>query len=183
MADSPYDRLPPVPSFALQSTDAADGQPLPIRQYSAIFGFPGGSDTSPQLSWSGFPAQTRSFVVTMFDPDAPTPSGFWHWALADIPAEVTSLQAGAGDGYALPPGAFHLPNDARAERFIGAAPPPGTGRHRYLIAVHALETPSVTELGVPRDGTPAGLSYFMLGKTIARAVMAPWAQAGPGNGE
>ncbi|HKN97481.1 MAG TPA: YbhB/YbcL family Raf kinase inhibitor-like protein [Pseudonocardiaceae bacterium] len=178
MADSPYDRLPTVPSFGLHSADVADGQRLPLTAHSAIFGFPGGADTSPQLSWSGFPAQTQSFVVTMFDPDAPTPSGFWHWVVADIPADVTSLPAGAGDGdTALPAGAFHLPNDARAPRYVGAAPPPGTGRHRYLIAVHAIDAPSVVDLGVQRDGTPAALSYFTLAKTLARAVIEPWADA------
>jgi len=101
------------------STDVTDGQALPPAQMSGIFGVPGGEDISPQLSWSGAPAETKSYTVTMYDPDVPSGSGFWHWALADIPASVTGLPTGAGDGTGehLPTGAFHfaaaLPNDAR----------------------------------------------------------------------
>ena len=82
----------------MTSTDVTDGQPLPPAQMSGIFGVPAGEDLSPQLSWSGAPAETRSYTVTMYDPDAPSGSGFWHWALADIPASVTGLPAAAGDG-------------------------------------------------------------------------------------
>src|SRR5690606_41665439 len=77
-------------SFTASSTDIAAGETLPVPQRSGIFGA-GGEDRSPQLSWSGFPAETRSFVVTCYDPDAPTASGFWHWAVVDIPASVTEL--------------------------------------------------------------------------------------------
>ena len=125
--NDPFARLPEVPSFNVTSTDVTDGQALPPAQMSGIFGVPGGEDRSPQLSWSGAPAATRSYTVTMYDPDAPSGSGFWHWAVADIPASVTGLPAGAGDGTGqhLPTGAFHLPNDARLARFIGGGPPPG----------------------------------------------------------
>ena len=87
----------------------------------------GGEDVSPQLSWSGFPGGTRSFAVTVYDPDAPTASGFWHWAVANLPADVTELPAGAGDGRELPGDALTLVNDAGMRRYIGAAPPPGHG--------------------------------------------------------
>lgn len=93
--NDPFARLPVVPSFTVTSTDVTDGQALPLAQMSAIFGVPGGKDLSPQLSWSGAPAETKSYTVTMYDPDAPSGSGFWHWAAADIPASVTGFPTGA----------------------------------------------------------------------------------------
>src|ERR1700678_4745555 len=94
--NDPFWRLPVVPSFTVTSTDVTDGQALPRAQLSGIFGVPGGKDISPQLSWSGSPAQTQSFVVSMYDPEAPTGSGFWHWIVEDIPATTTSLPKNAG---------------------------------------------------------------------------------------
>ncbi|ODR24902.1 YbhB/YbcL family Raf kinase inhibitor-like protein, partial [Mycolicibacterium porcinum] len=126
MTASPYDNLPKLPTFTLTSESVTDGQPLANDQVSGIMGA-GGSDVSPQLSWSGFPAETKSFAVTVYDPDAPTASGFWHWAVADLPATVTELPAGAGDGSDLPGGAVTLANDAGLKRYIGAAPPAGHG--------------------------------------------------------
>ena len=135
--NDPFCRLPVVPSFSVTSTDITDGQALPPTQMSGIFHVPGGKDSSPQLSWSGAPAETKSYTVTMYDPDAPSGSGFWHWAVADIPASVTGLPTGAGSGTGehLPTGALHLPNDARLARFVGGAPPPGDGHQRYVIVL------------------------------------------------
>jgi len=175
LTSSPYDQIAEVPSFELTSTDVADGQELPTAQVSGIFGA-GGSDTSPQLSWSGFPAETKSFVVTVYDPTAPTGSGFWHWAVADIPATTTSLAAGAGDdtGAQLPPGAWQLNNDASLQRYLGAAPPAGSGKHQYFVAVHAVD---VESLGLDHGATPAFLGFNLSGHTLARAVIAPWWEA------
>jgi Raf kinase inhibitor-like YbhB/YbcL family protein len=171
---NPYEHLPEVPSFTVTSTDVADGQPMPLAQMSGALGA-GGSDTSPQLSWSGFPPQTRSFAVTVFDPDAPLPSGYWHWAVHDIPADVTSLPSGAGspDGAGLPPGAIQTAGDAGMPHYVGAAPPPGHGPHRYFIAVHALD---VEKLNVPAGGSMTTMAWMLYLHTVARAVIAPTAE-------
>jgi Raf kinase inhibitor-like YbhB/YbcL family protein len=130
----------------------------------------GGEDISPQLSWSGFPAETKSFAVTMFDPDAPTTSGFWHWAVANLPASVTSLESGAAQR-GLPEGAVQLKNDAGFAGFVGAGPPPGHGPHRYEIGVHALD---VDRLDLTPDSSPASLGFNMFGHTLARGVLSAW---------
>jgi len=169
--DLPYAFLPEVATFTLTSTDIADGETLSLAQVSGVFGA-GGEDRSAQLAWSGFPAETASFAVTCFDPDAPTGSGFWHWAVADIPADVTELPAGAGSpGSAdMPTGAVTLRGDAGVARFIGAAPPPDHGPHRYVFAVHAVDVPAV---GINADTSPALLGASLLSHTLARATIVP----------
>lgn len=170
-AQLPYASLPDVPSFALTSTDVTDGQPMGIVHASEVFGA-GGQDRSPQLSWSGFPADTQGFVITCFDPDAPTGSGFWHWAVLDLPVSTTELPADAGsqDGAHLPEGAVVLRNDAGLKGFLGAAPPAGHGPHRYVFAVHAL---SVAAVGVDDSVSNAIAGFNMFGKVIARATLTP----------
>ncbi|MCP3938837.1 MAG: YbhB/YbcL family Raf kinase inhibitor-like protein [Actinomycetia bacterium] len=166
---NPYDFLPQVPSFELSSTDIEDNSMMSIDQASGIFGA-GGNDISPHLTWSGFPSETKSFVVTCFDPDAPTGSGFWHWVAYDIPATTTELAAGAGsqDGSGLPAGAKHLKSDAGLPGYLGSAPPAGHGPHRYIFAVHAL---SVDSLPITDDVAPAICGFNMFGNTLARATL------------
>ncbi|MGQ4513096.1 YbhB/YbcL family Raf kinase inhibitor-like protein [Streptomyces sp. DW26H14] len=161
--NDPFARLPEAAVFTVTSTTVTDGAAWPSDQLSGMSGVPGGKDVSPQLSWSGAPEGTKSYAVTVYDPDAPTGSGFWHWAVADIPATVTEL----------PEGAFQLPNDARAARFIGAAPPAGHGPHRYFAVVHALD---VEAIGVPADATPAFLGFTMAGHILGRAVLTATAE-------
>jgi len=175
MSNDPFARLPQVPAFTVTSTTVRDGEVLPAAQMSGLFGVPGGADISPQLSWSGAPEGTQSYAVTVYDPDAPTQSGFWHWAVANIPADVTDLPEGAGDdtGKELPAGAFQLRNDGGQARFIGAAPPAGHGAHRYFITVHALD---VADIGVPAEGTPAYLGFNIASHILGRATIVATAE-------
>ena len=168
-APIPYDVLPPVPALTLTSDDIEDGSPLPHRHLADIMGMTG-DNQSPHLRWSGAPAETQSYSVTCFDPDAPTGSGFWHWVLFDLPASVTELPRGAGSGdmTGLPSGAIHARNDAGAHGYVGAAPPPGHGDHRYVFAVHALGVPT---LGLDADATPAYVGFNLTFNTLARGVI------------
>lgn len=163
----PYATLPALPSFSLTSASMTDGQPLDAKQVSGLMGYDG-QDLSPQLSWSGFPPETRSFAVTCYDPDAPTMSGFWHWGVANLPASVTELPEGAGDDSALPGEALTLLNDAGMRRFVGAAPPPGHGPHRYYITVHAVD---VEKLDLPESASPAFLGFNLFSHAIGRAAI------------
>ncbi|GAB7006684.1 YbhB/YbcL family Raf kinase inhibitor-like protein [Nocardioides sp. AN3] len=159
----PYELLPVVASFSVTSTDLTQGQPLDQAQVYD------GGNTSPQLSWEPGPQGTKSYVVTCYDPDAPVVSGFWHWVAVDIPADVTSLDAGAGaSDDSLPDGAFHVRNDYGTKSFGGAAPPPGDQVHRYYFVVHAVTEES---LGVDGDATPAVVGFNLAFKTAARAIL------------
>jgi Raf kinase inhibitor-like YbhB/YbcL family protein len=145
---------------------------MPPAQCSKAFGVEGGQDVSPQLSWRGFPAETKSFVVTCYDPDAPTVSGFWHWVMYDVPASVTSLPADAGNVGRLkvPAGAKVLTGDAGFAGFCGAAPPPGHGPHRYIFCVSALP---VGALPIDEEtASPAVCQFQMFGAgVIGRAFL------------
>jgi Raf kinase inhibitor-like YbhB/YbcL family protein len=166
-APDPYDILPAKPGFDLVSDDIADGQPMDDRfAHHSV----GGANVSPHLRWSGFPAETRGFVVTCFDPDAPTGSGFWHWVLVGLPADTSELATGAGaagDGD-LPAGAFHVRNDAGDAAYAGAFPPAGDIPHRYVFTVHALDT---DDLGLDASASPAYVGFNLAFHTLARAVL------------
>jgi hypothetical protein len=167
MVNDPNWRLPEVPTFTVHSPDFTHGETLPQSARSGIAGA-GGDDRSPALEWSGAPEGTKSFVVTVYDPDAPTGSGFWHWAVYNLPGTAGGLPADAGnpDAGLLPAGTLTLPNEFRLSRYLGAAPPPGDGVHRYFFTVSAL---SVESLELDAGSTPAVLGFTLREHLLARA--------------
>ncbi|MFP7696183.1 YbhB/YbcL family Raf kinase inhibitor-like protein [Trueperella sp. LYQ143] len=164
IAPDPYAILPQVPSFTVTSSTLIDGHTMPQQH----LGFT--ENISPDLVWSGFPPETQGFIVTCFDPDAPTPSGYWHWTVIDLSADTTSLELDAGKSDIFLPGAAsHVRNDANEFAYFGAAPPAGDHPHRYIFAVHALDIPSL-EVD-PQEVTPTTIAFLSLFHTIARATL------------
>lgn len=155
--------------FTLSSDDIADGRTLPSAHVHVRAG---GEDLSPHLAWSGAPEGTRGYLVTCWDPDAPRRGGFWHWIVADVPADVAGLPRGAGapDGSWLPPGARHLRSGFGTAGYGGAAPPPGHGPHRYVFAVEALDT---ERLAIGPDASPEQVRAAAAPHVLARAEITP----------
>ena len=166
---NPYEFLPKLPSFTLTSESVTDGQPLSNDQVSGIMGA-GGSDVSPQLSWSGFPEETRSFAVTMYDPDAPTASGFWHWAVANLPATVTDLPAGVGrrQQQRISRRRTHFGQRRRPEALHRRR---SAGRPRCAPVHHRGARRRVEKLDLPAEASPAYLGFNLFGNAIARALI------------
>jgi Raf kinase inhibitor-like YbhB/YbcL family protein len=171
MSRNPYADLPDVSTFEVLSNDVAHGETIAQPHRSGVFGA-GGEDVSPHLRWSGAPEGTQSYAVTIYDPDAPTASGFWHWAVFNIPAAVSELPTGAGDssGSGLPEGSVQLKNDGGTVGYVGAAPPAGHGPHHYHVVVHAVD---VAHLDLPPDASPAFLGFNLFGHTLGRAMIIP----------
>ncbi len=163
VAPAPYDLLPEVPSFTVVSDDFEDGGALDLK-----FAGPG-DDVSPHLHWHGYPEETKSFLINVFDPDAPTPAGFWHWTVASVPSDIRELQTGSGGSDdALPGGSFHLANDGGTHTYMGPYPPEGDRPHRYVFAVHALD---VEELDLDKNATPTTAAFQALFHTLARGTI------------
>jgi len=127
-----------------------------------------GENKSPALHWSGAPRDTKSFAVTVYDPDAPSGSGWWHWSVVNIPADVTGLAADAGavGGANLPKGASHVRIDYGVAGWGGVCPPEGDKPHRYVFTVFALKT---DKLDVPPDATAALAGFMIHANAIAQA--------------
>ena len=152
-------------SFELSSVNVLQGRRLDRAQVYRGYGC-NGDNLSPALSWHHAPAGTRSFAVTVFDPDAPTGRGWWHWVLYDVPASIDSLPEGAGVQAALPAGAKQGRNDFGEHAYGGACPPVGNGTHRYVFTVYALK---VGQLGVKEDATPAGINAVLHANSLGSA--------------
>ncbi len=144
--------------FKLQSAVVAPNGTLANEQVFNGFGC-SGKNISPPLRWSGAPAGTESFALTVFDPDAPTGSGWWHWVVYDIPASVSELPQGAGNAAGqLPAGTVQGRTDFGAPGYGGPCPPAGDKPHRYIFTVYALKTAKLD--------VPSGSSAAMVGFTI-----------------
>jgi Raf kinase inhibitor-like YbhB/YbcL family protein len=154
--------------FKLESPDVKANSTMDKKFEANVFGC-SGENKSPALKWSGAPKDTKSFVVTVYDPDAPTGSGFWHWFVYNIPASVTELPANAGaqGGANLPKGAAMNRIDYGFAAWGGACPPPGDKPHRYIFTVHALK---VDKLDLPADATAAVAGFMTNANTIAKAT-------------
>lgn len=150
--------------FRLTSASVAEGAKLAAAQVFKGFGCDG-SNRSPDLSWSNAPTGTKSFAITAYDPDAPTGSGWWHWNVVNIPANVSDIKVGASGTAAMPGGSVEIRNDYGAAGFGGACPPPGEV-HRYIFTVHAL---GVEKLDLPKDASNALAGFMIRANTIGNA--------------
>ena len=153
--------------FTLSSPDIKAGAMMPKRFEYKGFGCEG-DNQSPALNWSGAPKGAKSFAVTMYDPDAPTGSGWWHWMVINLPADVDELKpdAGAVGGANLPKGASHARIDYGVAGWGGTCPPPGDKPHRYVFTVYALK---VDKLELPADATAALTGFMINGNALGKA--------------
>ncbi len=156
-------------TFAVTSANMRPGRPMAMEQIFNGMGCTGGNQ-SPALQWKGAPAGTRSFAITLYDPDAPTGSGWWHWVVYDIPAHVTTLPTGAGDPAKnlLPAGAVQGNTDFGKPGYGGPCPPPGDKPHRYILTVYALNT---DKLEVPQGATAAYVGFAIHSHLLGRATL------------
>ena len=151
--------------FRLTSPDIRPGSMIGAKYVANIFGCTGGN-VSPALSWSGAPEGTKGYVLTVYDPDAPTGSGFWHWVMYDIPASVTSLDQGAGAPGKAPAGAVEGRTDYGIEGYGGPCPPKGDKPHRYIFTVYAVKT---DKLEVPPNPSAAVVGFVTHFAMLAKA--------------
>lgn len=153
--------------FTLNSPTIQPGAFLTAAQVFNGFGC-SGQNQSPALEWSASPKGTKSFAITVYDPDAPTGSGWWHWIVYNIPANVRELAAGAGDpsGKLLPPGAVQGPSDYGTHAFGGACPPQGDKPHRYIFTVYALK---VEKIEAPADARAALICFMINANALGKA--------------
>ena len=155
-------------ALELSSPDIAEGKPLNSTQVYKGFGCDGG-DQSPALNWSGAPDGTKSFAVTVYDPDAPTGSGWWHWVVYDIPASTKNLAAGVGKVDMPVTIGKQARNDFGTYEFGGACPPAGDKPHHYIFTVYSLKTEN---LGVPKDASAALIGFMLHAQSLGKAAIA-----------
>jgi Raf kinase inhibitor-like YbhB/YbcL family protein len=155
-------------TFTLSSAEVPAGSTIKSPQVASSMGCTG-NNTSPSLSWRNAPANAKSFALTMYDPDAPTGSGWWHWVVYNIPASTLALPAGAGDPQKnlLPSGAVQGNTDIGAPGYMGPCPPPKDKPHRYIFTLYALDT---DKLDLPANATAAYVGFNIHGHTVGKAT-------------
>lgn len=161
-------------TFTLTCKTIKDGDTLPKKQVYDQGGY-GGENISPALQWNNAPEGTKSFALSVYDPDAPTGSGFWHWYVINIPADVTSLAEGAGNPEkpSVPSSARQMNNDIAEKGFVGAFPPQGDTPHRYIFTVYAL---GVEQLELPDNATTAFTGFNVKANALAEASFTAYYQ-------
>jgi Raf kinase inhibitor-like YbhB/YbcL family protein len=159
-------------TFTLES-DNLGGNATKVEEFNG-FGCTG-TNVSPQLSWENAPEGTKSFAITMYDPDAPTGSGWWHWVVFDIPADISEVAKNAGNlsSGLMPKGAIQSITNYGAAGYGGPCPPPGHGIHQYIITIHALK---VDKLGLNAETNPATVGYYIWSNTLAKASIVTYYQ-------
>ncbi|HLH47848.1 MAG TPA: YbhB/YbcL family Raf kinase inhibitor-like protein [Roseiarcus sp.] len=158
-----------APAMKVTSPDIKPGAKIAEEQVANGFGCDG-KNISPAISWSGAPKGTKSFALSIFDSDAPTGSGFWHWVVFDIPPETTSLPKNAGDPKAnlMPPGVVQSGNDAGTKGYFGPCPPKGDKPHHYHVTVFAVD---VDKLDANESSTAAVVGFNLHFHTLAKGVL------------
>jgi len=159
--------VPASTDFRVSSPSFDPGDTLPETAVYDGFGCEG-SNISPAVAWSGAPDGTRSFAVTLYDPDAPTGSGWWHWVIYNLPTSTTRLEAGAGSGEGLPAEATQGRTDFGSTGYGGPCPPEGDEPHRYVFTVYALDVPN---LDLPPDATAARVGFSLNAHALDRATL------------
>lgn len=141
-------------AFTLSSPSLNPAKPLENKFVFNSFGCQG-ENKSPELEWKNAPAGTKSFAVTVYDPDAPTGSGWWHWTAFNIPANVTKLPEGASGK--MPAGTVEGRTDFGKSGYGGACPPPGDKPHHYIFTVYAMKTDKL-DLNAESPGAMVGFN-------------------------
>lgn len=150
-------------NFTLKSSELK-GQ-LTNKQVFSGFGCTG-ENISPELSWENAPKNTKSFAITVYDPDAPTGSGWWHWVAFDISKNKMSLPTGFGNSESKD--VIQSMTDFGKTGFGGACPPKGDKSHRYIFTVHALD---VETLALDKNSSPALVGYYINAHSLAKASL------------
>lgn len=151
--------------FTLKTTSFDAKKPLPNQHVFNGFGC-SGENVSPSLEWSGAPKDTKSFAITVYDPDAPTGSGWWHWTVVNIPSNVMTIEEGASGSKKLPAGSVEGRTDFGSAGYGGACPPPGDKPHRYIFTVYALKT---DKLDINNEASGAMVGFNLNANSLGKA--------------